>query len=276
MLVDTQDASYGRIRTPEDSVTIIKPNEENPLSGPIYVEGAHPGDTLAIRIDDIELASQAWTGFVPDRIYWDTRDLKTPLPTITRICRISNNMVYLPCSNGNSLKIPAQPMIGAIGVAPETEGLSSLAAGRFGGNMDSPEVRPKNTLFLPVFVEGALLHLGDVHAIQGDSEVNGSAVETASECTLTIDLMKGKNIRWPRVISPEYIQVIGAAKPIDRALAIAVKELILWMHEDYGFDICDASMFLTSLGKTQVCGADNLLATISMMFPRKYLEEYGK
>jgi acetamidase/formamidase len=162
-------------------------------------------------------------------------------------------------------------MIGTIGTAPEREGLSALTLGRHGGNIDSPDICAGNTLFLPVFKEGALLHLGDVHAIQGDGEINAAPVEVPAECTLTVDVIKGKSITWPRIESPEYIITIGISKPLDDALKIATKEMVFWLKEEYGFDIWDASLLITSLAKVRVCGVGNPLISVTINFPKKYL-----
>ena len=272
VVVRTMDNVYGRIRTEEDLVTNISMEELNPLSGPIYVEGSEKGDTLAVHVNSIKIASdQGWTGFMPSWIYWDTRDLKEMVPTITKICRIRDNLIHFALQDGRILQIPARPMIGTIGTAPEREALSALTLGRHGGNIDSPDICAGNTLYLPVFVKGALLHLGDVHAIQGEGELNASPVEVPAECTLTIDVVKGRSITWPRIESPEHIATIGGSKPLDDALKIALKEMIIWLNKEYGFDIWDASVLVASLSTIQVCGAANPLFSMIVRFPKKHL-----
>ena len=272
VVVKTMDNVHGKIKTEKDLVTKISPEELNPLSGPIYVEGSEKGDTLAVHIDSIKIASdQGWTGFMPGWIYWDTRDLGEIVPTITKICRIRDNLIYFPLQDGRTFQIPTRPMIGTIGTAPEREGLSAMALGRHGGNMDSPDICAENTLYLPVFVDGALLHLGDVHAIQGDGELNAAPVEVPAECTLTMKVIKGKSITWPRIESPDHIITIGGSKPLDDALKIALKEMILWLNKEYGFNIWDASILIASLSTIQVCGAANPLFSMTVRFPKKYL-----
>lgn len=272
VVVETMDNVNGQIKTERDLATNINPDELNPLSGPIYVEGSEKGDTLAIHIDNIEIASdQGWTGFVPSWIYWDTRDLKEPVPALTKICRIKDNLIYFPLKDGRILQIPAKPMIGTIGTAPEREGLSALTLGRYGGNLDSPDVCAGSTLYLPVFVKGALLHLGDVHAIQGDAELNAAPVEVPAKCTLTVSVVKGKSITWPWIETPEYFIAVGASKPLDDALKIALKEMILWLNEEHGFNIWDASVLIASVATVQACGAANPLFSMALKFPKKYL-----
>jgi acetamidase/formamidase len=274
LIVETRDTLCGHIKSENDRITSAEdyPNKQNASSGPIFVEGAEKGDTLVIHVDNIKIAENGWTGFEPTWLSWDVRDLGQVIPEIVTICSIRNNIIEIPCKGGRKLHVPARPLIGTIGVAPELEGRSTMTSGQYGGNLDSPEICAGNTLYLPVFVNGALLHLGDVHAIQGDSEVNASPVEVDAECTLTLDLIKGKKIGWPRIVSSEYIEAIGASKPLDSALAIAVKELVLWLRDEYGFDIWDASTLLASVGMAQICGAANPdLLTVSMKFPKKYL-----
>ena len=274
IVVETEDAFGGKIKTEKDLPTpdrVALPFV-NPQTGPIYVKGAQKGDTLIVHIKDIKPASdQGATCLVPyfggltSTTY--TRLLNAPLPTNTKICPIRDGKVYF----SDKIVLPLEPIIGTIGVSPEIEAVSSLTPGMHGGNMDCPDVCIGNKLFLPVFVEGALLYLGDVHAVQGDGELCGVAVEVPAECTLTVDLIKGKTITWPRIESPDYIMTVGSCKPMEDAMRIAFTELVLWLEGEYGFNLWDAYQLCTQVAKVRLAQMVNPLYTMVAKFPKKYL-----
>jgi amidase len=138
--------------------------------------------------------------------------------------------------------------------------------------MDLREVCPGNTLYLPVEVDGALLHLGDVHAVQGAGELCGTAVEMPAENVIRIDLIKQKAITWPRIETPEHIMAVGAAKPMEDAIRIALSQLLLWMQQDYGFDVWDAYNLCTQVAEISV--GYYLLGSVGVKFPKKYLPSH--
>ena len=159
---------------------------------------------------------------------------------ITKTVKIENGYILW----SDKLKIPIQPMIGLIGTAPAVGVPKNTENGPFGGNLDIQEVTTGNTIFLPVFVEGGLLHVGDVHAIMGDGEIcSAGGIETRAVLKLKVELSpKPKEMTWPRIETPDYIISIGCARPAEDAFRIAVKELIKWMVESYGFK--DTEVFL--------------------------------
>lgn len=274
-VVVTEDAASGKIRTQQDLLSSIKFEDLNPVSGPIYVEGAQKGDTLAVHINDIQIPDIGWSGFTPewDQPYWNTRRMGVQPPSVTRICKIRNGIIFYPLSDGSEIQIEARPFIGTIGTAPEVEGVLSMGGGKHGGNLDFADVCKGNSLFLPVFVEGALLHLGDVHAVQGDGELNGGPVEVAAECILTVDVLKGKKIHWPRIETPGSLITLGLANPLDDALRLASEEMVLWLHEDYGVDIWDASLLQVVVANARVGGGFNFNAVMAVEFPKRYLSK---
>jgi amidase len=269
-VVETQDNVSGTIKTEKDLVTSLRFEDLNPVSGPIYVNDAEKGDTLTVRIEEIKIPEQGWTGFRPEWLYWETRGVREVPPIMTKICKISNGMISFPLKSG-TVFIPAKPIIGTIGTAPEAEAALAVGGGKHGGNMDSVDVCPGNTVFLPVFVKGALLYLGDVHAAQGDGELNGAPVEVPAECTLTLNLVKGKTITWPRIDTPDSIVTVGLGKPLDEALKNATAEMVEWLTSDYGFDRWDASILLASIADAKVCAVANADYVMAVKFPKKYL-----
>ena len=268
------DAFGGKIKTERDLPTAdrIELPFVNPQSGPIHVKGARKGDTLTVEIKEINPASdKGVTCLVPNfggltgTMY--TRLLSSPLPPRTKICPIKDGKVHF----SNDVRIPLEPMIGTIGVAPEIEAVSSLTPGTHGGNMDCPDVCIGNKLFLPVFVEGALLYLGDVHAVQGDGELCGVAIEIPAECVLTVDLIEGKTITWPRIESSDYIMTVGSCKPMEDATRIAFAELVLWLRDEYKFDLLDAYQLCTQVAKVRLAQMVDPQYTMVAKFPKKYL-----
>jgi amidase len=215
----------------------------NPASGPLYVEGAGPGDALAVRIDGIALGSLGYTGFGPGMNPFPDWIRRREWGVVTRTVRIRDGFVEWD----ERLRLPVRPMVGLLGTAPEFEVLSNARNGRHGGNMDVQEVTTGATVYLPVYVPGALLHVGDVHALQGDGEICcGGGIETRSEVTLTIAGVSPRPARmsWPRIVDSEHLMTVGCARPAEDAFRIAVQELVYWLCDDYGFEESEAILFL--------------------------------
>ncbi len=235
VVIHTNDAFESRITKKEDlpSRALATAKFLNPQTGPIYVEGAEPGDTLAVQIESIEpTRDYAISVLIP---YFGgltstamTRTLQEPLPEKVWVWNLSDDGSKL--SNDDlGVEVDWAPFMGTLAVAPDLEAITALAPGPFGGNMDVPDVRPGNTLYLPVWNEGALLYTGDCHARQGQGELCGVALEITSKVTMVFDVIKGKEIEWPRIESDDAIMVVGSARPMEDAARIANTELILWL-----------------------------------------------
>jgi amidase len=226
----------------------------NPLTGPFYVEGAEPGDTLAVRFLTIEPNAKegfggAGPGFGALNSSHYTPMLGESIPTKSWIYPIdkSENVATFHANDSNfSVKIPLHPFLGCVGVAPaDGEARSSIVPAEFGGNMDAPEASVGNTLYLPVSVPGALLSFGDGHSAMGDGEVAGTAIETSMHVRLQVEVLKGQKIAWPRFENDNYIMAAGIYRPLDDALRIAFTELVRWIHDDYGLSEMDAYELLS-------------------------------
>jgi len=252
--IHTDDAFESRITTKEDlpSRALATAKFLNPQTGPIYVEGAEPGDTLAVRIEGIEPTRDfAVSVLIP---YFGgltstnfTRTLQEPLPERVWIWDLVDGGKNL-LNEELGVKLPWQPFLGTLAVAPDLEAITALAPGPFGGNMDVPDVKPGNTVYLPVWNEGALVYTGDCHARQGQGELCGVALEITSRSTVVFDLIKDRAIEWPRIESDEAIMVVGSARPMEDAARIANTELVLWLEQEHGYDRWDAYQLLTQAG----------------------------
>lgn len=275
---NTLDCFGNVIKKPGDTMSMVK--GDNPLTGPFYIEGAQPGDTLVVRILDLQVDSNQGIGaFAPgfgalnETNY--TPMLHTPLP---------EKFWFYPIDHGNqtatfkaldsdfSVKIPLHPFFGCIGVAPaDGEARSSVVPAEFGGNMDSPEASAGNTLYLPVNVPGALLYMGDGHAAMGDGEIAGTAIEVPLHARVQVNIIKGQKINWPRFENDNVLMTVGAYRPLDDSLRIAFTELVAWIHNDYGLSELDAYELLSQVGKIHLNEMVDPNYVIVASIEKKYL-----
>ncbi len=254
---ETHDAFEGKIKHETD-----KPSEIlnfpflNPQNGPIHVNGAEKGDCLAVLIRSIRPRGPQPVGttcLIPEFGGLvgtsATATLNAPLPERVKKVEVT---VEGGVKWNDRITLPYTPFIGTIGTSPEIEAISSLTPDYYGGNMDLPDVAPDSVIYLPVNAPGALLYLGDCHAIQGDGELCGVALEHPTVTTVQVDLIKSWTIAWPRLETKDAIMTIGSGRPMEDAARIAYRELIRWMAADYGYDELDAYMLLTQCGKVRL------------------------
>ena len=259
----------------------------NPLSGAICVHGAEPGDTLACRIRKIRLTRPtAWSSVIPGFGCLTGEGpgrrmrLNPPMAAKSYTWRLSPDRrsatLSLSRSRCKKVSIPLHPFIGSIGVAPRYGRVeTALTPGEYGGNMDCVDTCAGATLFLPVFVRGGYLHLGDIHAAQGDGEICGVALETTAVVTLRLDLIKGQAIEWPRIEDRGHIMTVGNARPLEDAFAIAHREMIRWLVADYGFSADDALQVLSQVGRARVGNVVDPNYAVVAKFPKKLLPKRG-
>jgi acetamidase/formamidase len=211
----------------------------HPLNGPIYVEGAEPGDVLEVRLLDIGfLTPYGVSGFLPgggtlpgDFPYGALRAFE--IDTIAGVA----TMTGVP-----GIRIPTRPFFGTIGVAPPilSGRVNSTAPGPHVGNLDNKELVEGTTLFLPVHVAGGLLSIGDGHAAQGDGEVSGTAIETSLYGTIQVTVRKDLTLRWPRAETPTHYMSMGLDPDLDEAARMAVREMIDFLVTEKGMTRGDA------------------------------------
>ena len=260
-------------------------SSSNPLTGPFYVEGAQPGDTLVVEIQRIKLTRSSayssilpWFGSLTEEAPGRRLLLNEPLPRkrYDWSLDLENNTgtVEFPDSDSKKATIPLHPFIGSIGVAPRYGRVEmSLTPGEYGGNMDCVETCEGVQLHLPVFVEGAYLVFGDIHAAQGDGELCGVALETSAEVQVRLDVIKGKAIDWPRIVDEKWIMTVGSSRPLMEAYKIAHVEMVKWLCEDYGYDKWDALQLLSQVGRCRVGNVVDPNYSVVAKFPRTYLHD---
>jgi amidase len=271
--VETWDAFGGCVKEGQTRTQATEKGVKvpvNPITGPIFVEGAEPGDSLTVEILGIELPSTGATTISPG--FGSLEGWLNLMTPRTKISKIKAGKILYKTDSGRVIEVPADPFIGTIGNSPVYEAINTLTPGPHGGNMDCPDIRPGNTLILPVNQSGALFSLGDVHAVQGDGEVGGSAIEIPAMVRMRFGLRKGYLIAWPRVESPEEIMTVCSAKPLEDAARLAYRELVNWMVADYGWARDDAYMFLSVAAKSRIAQIVDPLYTVVAKMPKRYLK----
>jgi acetamidase/formamidase len=273
------DCFGNALQKPGDSMSLVK--GDNPLTGPFYVDGAEPGDTLVIRILDLQVDGKQGVGtFSPgfgavNSTHYTPVLEAQPLPErmwFYPIDKEKNTATFQALDSDFKVSFPLHPFLGCIGVAPANgEARSSIVPAEFGGNMDAPEVSAGNTLYLPVNVPGALFYFGDGHAAMGDGEVAGSAVEVPMRARFQFELVKGKSTGWPRLENEKEIMSAGVYRPVDDALRIAVTELIHWVHTDYGLSELDAYELLSKVAKVHLTEMVDPNYVVIASVEKKYL-----
>ncbi|MFI9776172.1 acetamidase/formamidase family protein [Streptomyces sp. NPDC051956] len=249
----TEDCFDGRVRSEKDLVSqVCEFPFLNPQTGPFHIEGAEPGDTVAVHFVSVEPARD-WAASTTVPLFGaltsthTTATLQPPLPEVVwmwHLDRERRTARFTAHDSDLQVELPMDPMHGTVGVAPANlEVRSALVPDAHGGNMDSPEMRAGVTCYLGVNVEGALLSLGDGHARQGEGETCGVAVECAMRTVVIVELLKGVATPWPRIESDTHIISTGSARPLEDAFRISQLDLVRWLERDYGFSELDAYQF---------------------------------
>jgi amidase len=254
----------------------------NPQTGPFYVEGAEPGDTLILALDRlVPNRTYGYTSapvapnvvepaYVP-RLPWSP-DGERPWAEWRVDAEAGTTTLVSPETRLGTLTLPIAPMLGCFGVAPAGgQAISSMTSGQYGGNMDYRGFVSGVTVYLPVFVPGALVFVGDGHALQGDGEISGTGIEISFEVQFTMRLVKGKVIRWPRGENAGYIFAIGNARPLDQAVQHATTEMLHWLQEDYGLDALGANTLMGQCVEYELGNIYDPAYTMVCKMPKRWL-----
>ena len=211
----------------------------NPQTGPFFVEGAEPGDMLVVSIEKIELNRA--TGYSSSLLAPYAVDPAALIARVDREPRRANwlldkakGSVRLDGNDIGGLELRARPMLGCVGVAPaRKEAVATSTPGPFGGNMDYAGMNAGVKVMLPVYEPGALLFIGDGHALQGEGEVAGTGVETSMDVEFSVQVVKKTAIQWPRLENDTHVMVLGSERPLLQALQHATSEMHRWLMADY-------------------------------------------
>jgi amidase len=262
-----------------DSAGVQRGQAANPETGPFFIEGAEPGDTLVVHL--LRLETNRATGYSASLLAPYTADpgflrleaLREPRTLTWRIDK-QNGVAYLDPDEfkGPRIELPLRPMLGCVATAPANKAaIPTTFPDNFGGNMDYNGMGVGATVMLPVFEPGALFFLGDGHARQGDGEVLGSAIETSLDVEFSVNLIKGKKINWPRLENQDFIMVLGSSRAINEALQHATTELMRWLMESYGFDERGASLLLGQGMEYEIANVVDPEFTIVAKMRKRYL-----
>ena len=239
----------------------------NPATGPLFVEGAEPSDVLKVEILKIELDKQ---GVMVDG----------PGSGVTGVAVTTESTKILPVSDGvvkfnEKLSFPICPMIGVIGTAPAEEGVDTGTPGPHGGNMDCTRIGEGATLYLPVNVEGALLAMGDLHALMGDGEVEVCGVEIAGAVTVRLTVLKNCALPTPFLVNKEVAMAIFSAESLDDAAVGATMSMHSFLMKELHMNEHEAGMLLSVVGNLRICQIVDPEKTCRMELPLSIMETYG-
>lgn len=261
--VVTKDCFSNQLREPEDTIDALDWDATNPATGPIFVKGAEPGDTLKVTINKIDVDAKG------------------------TVCALENEGTLGHMVSGNHVKIvhiedgcavftpeiriPIKPMIGVIGVAPADGSINCGTPGHHGGNMDNTMVAEGAVMYFPVAVEGALLALGDVHAVMGDGEIGVSGLEIPAEVNLTIEVIKGKAPEYPILENEDSFSIIVSKETIDEATIRATELMKEFLEPRMNISAPDIIMLMSLVGNVEICQIVDPLKTVRFVFPKKYM-----
>jgi acetamidase/formamidase len=256
--LSTEDCFGGRVRSVDDLPSRVCDFPYlNPVTGPIHVEGAEPGDLLAVHFADIRprrdwAVSTTFPHFGALTTTHSTAMLHAPLEERVWMydVDVARGVVrYRARRSDYEVELPLDPMHGTVGVAPAAgEVMMSITPAAHGGNMDTPELRAGTTVYLPVNVPGAQLAIGDGHCRQGEGEVCGTAVEAAMDTVVVVDLVKGAAPAWPRMESDDFLMSTGSVRPLEDAYRVSQHDLVGWTGGLLGLDSLDALQLVSQAG----------------------------
>ena len=267
---ETEEATDGQL-TPDsgtEDLASLDIGLIHPLTGPVYVETAEPGDVLAVTLHEIEMRDWGWTAFTPD--FGFLAD-EFPEPYL-KIYRFEEGATH--ADFGPGVRIPLRPFPGVMGVAPDTDELLTTIPPRAnGGNMDNQNLTVGTTVYFPVLVEGALFSIGDPHAAQGDGEVCGTAIEAPLRIVYEVNVIKGaRSIPEPQYETDEYYAVTAFATTIDEAARKATRYMIDYLVEAHGMDRSDAYALCSLSGDLKISEVvDEPHVLVSMHMPKSVL-----
>ena len=265
--IETCDCFENQLQRPEDTLTALDWNRVNPATGPLFVEGAEPGDVLAVTIEAITVNDQGV--LVAGHEFGVLASKFDALHS--RLVPVRRGRVVFD----DRLSLPVRPMIGVIGVAPAGDPVNCGTPGSHGGNMDTTLIAPGATVYFPVAVPGALFALGDLHAAMGDGEVSGAGVEIAGQVTLELAVRKDLSLAGPVVATAEGLAAIASAPTLDDAANQAVRELAELLFPRLELSWQDLAYLFSVAGNLQICQVVDPLKTARFLLPWSALAPYG-
>lgn len=263
----TLDCFDNQITREDQLLSGIDWNHINPATGPLYVDGAEPGDVLKVEILDIRLAPQGTM-------------TATPGEGALGALLTAERTKIIPVSDGKAhfserLSLDIAPMIGVIGTAPAGEAIPTGTPGAHGGNMDNRRIGKGATVYFPVHVPGALLAMGDLHALMGDGEVLVCGLEIPGEVEVRVTVCKGAQLPVPVVCAGGQVMAVASAETLDQAAQDATEHMMQLLTGGTTLDAQEAGMLLSLVGQLQICQIVDPMKTARMELPMEIAQQYG-
>ncbi|RMD01033.1 acetamidase [Clostridium autoethanogenum] len=242
LLFKSMDCFSNQIKAEKDLVLYMDYSIANPAAGPVYINGAEVGDVLVVDILDIKVANQG--------VICTSRGcgpLCDDMEDRTKVVKIDNNVAEF-----NNVKFHIDPMIGVIGTAPSGEAVDNGFPGNHGGNMDSKLIKKGSRVYFPVRTPGALLQMGDIHAVMGDAELCGTGIEVEGEILVKTSIIKNFELNWPVTETQNHWYVNASDHDYEKAVKYASKEMQRLMVNAYGWDKTDVYLYLSVQGNVEI------------------------
>ena len=245
VVFETCDALHGQIKNENESFDGLDWNNINPATGPLYVNGALPGDVLAVKIEKIDVADSGVVicgpgmGALPGLLQISA----------AKVMQIKDGRAVF----SDRVTLPLNKMVGVIGVAPKDEDILCGVPDYHGGNMDCKEIKEGATVLLPVFVPGALLAIGDLHAVMADGEVGVSGLEVEGEVTVSVSVIKSRAYPLPMIVNDTHVMTLASHVDLDVAVEMAAGNMVRYLYDFEGFEAADALMLVSMAGDARIC-----------------------
>ncbi|MEK5442524.1 acetamidase/formamidase family protein [Fredinandcohnia sp. FSL W7-1320] len=266
VVFQTLDCFSNQIQNEDQPFSSVGWDKINPATGPLYINGAEPGDTLKVKIIDIKIDNKGVMTTAPNLgVLGDIVTGET-----TKIISIKDDKAIF----NEKIQIPIKPMIGVIGTAPKDEEIPTGTPGSHGGNMDCKKIVKGSTLYLPINVSGGLLSMGDLHAVMADGEIVICGLEIPGEVTVKVDVLKGEELPLPMLDSEESIITIASEETLDEAAKTATVNMHRFLVNELGIEIDEAGMLLSLVGDLRICQVVDPLMTARMEIPKWIVEKY--
>lgn len=263
--VETEEASDAQLNPESTAEDVLKVDFDpiHPLTGPIFVEGAEPGDVLKVELLQVELGDWGWAGIFPGFGFL-ADEFDQPYLKTFRFEPGQKRAELIP-----GVEVALEPFPGVVAVAPAGEEmLSTIPPRANGGNMDDRELTEGATVYLPVFVDGALFSIGDTHAAQGDGEVSGTAIEAPTRILLRLEVLKGvREIEEPQYERPDFYAVTAYGETLDEAAKKATRYMVDYLEAERGMEREDAYVLASIAGRlkiAEVVDVPHMLVTMKM------------
>ena len=253
VIFETCDCFQNQITSENQSVDSVNWEQINPATGPLYVEGAVPGDVLKVEIIDITIAEQGVMAAIPGAGLLGDQVTASQI----KVMPIQNGMARF----NDKLSLPVTPTIGVIGVAPESGAIPCGAPGSHGGNMDNSKTKTGSILYLPAWVEGALLSMGDLHALIGDGEIMVTGLEVAGSVTVRVSVLKDRKQQNPMLENDTHLYTVASDEDLLKAVRAATEDMHQWVMAETGLSFNEAGMLLSAAGSTEICQVVDPLLT---------------